>query len=576
MRFKVLLAAASLLTLTACATATPESKALRGTVSSGYSIFDVRSSYGQFLAGQAALRDGATKEAADYFGIAGVLGDDPGVIGERTFTALLLSGEVTRAAMVAPRGEDATEAVKRLGTLTRVVELLATGKGKDAQALLKAEPIGFPHRQATTLLGPWVAAAAGDAEGAVVQPVLQNDRLVQYFGQLGQARLYERARRYDEAETDYKALTGTSATAGLFTIDYGAFLERRKRHADAIALYDQALTTDPGDAALRKARARATAKGAPPAAPSLKQGAAQNLVACAATFAGERQSQFALAYLRLALRLDPDRDEAWMLVGDLLNQGDDHKGAIEAFNRVQTSSPQYQSAQGKLAWTYQESGDKARALEIAKASMAAAPGDRDAQIALADLLRANERWDESVAVLDKLVASEASRPDWRVLYLRGISLERAGRWVEAERDLGAALKLNPNEPELLNFLGYSWIDRNEKLPEALAMVQKAVDARPQSGAMLDSLGWAYYRLGDYKKAVEKLETAAELEPGDPDVNDHLGDAYWRAGRRTEARFQWQRVLSLEPTDKQKAAAEAKLKSGLAVASADTSSTIARN
>lgn len=576
MRFKVLLAAASLLTLSACATATPGSQVLRGPVSSGYSVFDMRSSYGQFLAGQAALRDGKTKEAADYFGIAGVLGDDPGVISERTFTALLLSGEVTRAAMVAPRGEDANEAVKRLGSLTRVVELLASGKGKEAQALLKAEQIGFPHRQATTLLGPWVAAAAGDAEGAIVQPVLQNDRLVQYFGQLGQARLYERARRYDEAETDYKALTGTAATGGLFTLDYGAFLERRKRQAEAVAFYDQALAANPDDAALRKARARAAAKGAPPAAPSIKQGAAQNLVACAATFAGERQAQFALAYLRLALRLDPERDEAWMLVGDLLNQGDDRKGAIEAFNHITPSSPQYQAAQGKLAWTYQESGDKARALEIARASMTAAPGDRDAQIALADLLRANERWDESVTVLDKLVAQEASRPDWRVLYLRGIALERAGRWTEAERDLGAALKLNPNEPELLNFLGYSWIDRNEKLPEALAMVQKAVDARPQSGAMLDSLGWAYFRLGDYKKAVEKLETAAELEPGDPDVNDHLGDAYWRAGRRIEAQFQWRRVLSLEPSDKQKASAEAKLKDGLGASGAAASSTIARN
>jgi tetratricopeptide (TPR) repeat protein len=576
MRFKVLLAAASLLTLSACATATPESKALRGTLSSGYSVFDMRSSYGQFLAGQAALRDGKTKEAADYFGIASVLGDDPGVISERTFTALLLSGEVTRAAMVAPHAEDTSEAVKRLGSLTRVVELLASGKGKEAQTLLKAEQIGFPHRQVTTLLGPWVAAAAGDAEGAIVQPVLQNDRLVQYFGQLGQARLYERARRYDEAETDYKALTGTAATGGLFALDYGAFLERRKRQADAVAFYDQALAANPDDAALRKARARAAAKGAPPAAPSIKQGAAQNLVACAATFAGERQSQFALAYLRLALRLDPERDEAWMLVGDLLNQGDDRKGAIEAFSHITPSSPQYQAAQGKLAWTYQESGDKARALEIARASMTAAPGDRDAQVALADLLRANERWDASVTVLDRLIAQESGRPDWRVLYLRGIALERAGRWTEAERDLNAALALNPNEPELLNFLGYSWIDRNEKLPEALAMVQKAVDARPQSGAMLDSLGWAYFRLGDYKKAVEKLETAAELEPGDPDVNDHLGDAYWRAGRRIEAQFQWRRVLSLEPSDKQKAAADAKLKDGLGASSAAASSTIARN
>jgi tetratricopeptide (TPR) repeat protein len=505
-----------------------------------------------------------------------VLGEDPGVIGERTFTALLLSGEVSRAAMVAPRDADTSEAVKRLGSLTRVVEALAVGKGKDAQLLLKAEPIGFPHRQAAALLGPWAAATAGDKEGAIVQPVLQNDRLVQYFGQLGQARLFERAKRYDEAETDYKALTASAQTAGLFVLDYGAFLERRKRHADAVALYDQALAANPDDAALGKARARAAAKGPAPAMVTLKQGAAQNLVACAATFMGDRQAQFALAYLRLALRLDPERDEAWILVGDLLNQAEQFPAAIEAFGHVPASSPQFATAQGKLAWTYQESGDKAKALEIARAALVAAPGDRDAQVALADLLRANERWNESVQVLDPLIAREAAKPDWRILYLRGIALERAGRWTEAERDLSSALKLNPEEPELLNFLGYSWIDRNERLPEALTMVQKAVDARPQSGAMLDSLGWAYYRLGDYKRAVEKLEAAVELEPGDPDVNGHLGDAYWRAGRKTEAQFQWRRVLTLEPDAKQKADAEAKLKDGLSANGPAVSSTVARN
>jgi len=563
-RFKVLLACVSVSALAACAQG-PGAVALRGPVA-GSPLFDTRSSYGQFLAGQAALRDGKSKEAATYFGTAAVLGDDPGVIGERSFSALLLAGEVSRAAAAAPSGPDVTEAVQRMGVLTRVVEALATNRGKDAQALLKANPLGFPHQQAAALLTPWVAAAAGDNDGAVVQPVLRTDKLVQYFGQQGQARLYERAKRYDEAETDYKALIGNAATASIFTLDYGAFLERRKRQDDAVALYDAALRTAPNDTGLLRARARAAAKGAPPPMPTLRQGAAEGLVACAATFAGERQSQFALAYLRLALRLDPGRDEAWVLVGDLLNQGEDPQGAIEAYGHVPPGSPHYASAQSKIAWAWNDLGDKAKALEVAR-SAAAAPGDRDAQLALADLLRAGGQWNESVAVLDKVIERESGAPDWRVLYLRAVSLEQAKRWPEAERDLRAALKINPDEPELLNFLGYSWIDRNEHLADALAMVQKAVAARPQSGAMLDSLGWAYYRLGDYKAAVEKLEGAVVLEPGDPDVNGHLGDAYWRVGRKTEAQFQWRRVLSLEPDDKQKAESEAKLKNGLATTGA---------
>lgn len=574
-RLKVLLACASVSILAACASA-PGQVSMRGPVGQSYSLFDTRTSYGQFLAGQAALRDGNSKEAATYFGTAAVLSEDPGVIAERSFTALLLSGEISRAAAVAPTEAGGTEAIRRLGVLTRAVEALALNKGKEAQALLKTDPPGFPHQQAVALLGPWIAAAAGDKEGATVQPVLRNDKLVQYFGQQGQARLLERAKRYDEAETDYKALTSNAATASIFTLDYGAFLERRKRHDDAIALYDTALRAAPSDTGLQRARARAAARGAPPPAPSLRQGAAEGLIACAATFAGERQNQFALAYLRLALRLDPARDEAWVLVGDLLNQSDDHHAAIDAYGHVASGSPHYASAQSKIAWAWNELGDKSKALDVARATVMAAPNDRDAAVALADLLRASSRWDEAVAVLDPILAREASSPDWRLLYLRAVALEQAGRWPEAEGDLRAALKVNPDEPELLNFLGYSWIDRNEHLAEGLAMVEKAVAARPQSGAMLDSLGWAHFRLGDYKAAVEKLEAAVELEPGDPDINGHLGDAYWKVGRTIEARFQWQRVLSLEPTDKQKVESEDKLKNGLGLSTPATKSTIAHN
>jgi len=153
-------------------------------------------------------------------------------------------------------------------------------------------------------------------------------------------------------------------------------------------------------------------------------------------------------------------------------------------------------------------------------------------------------------------------PDWRLLYARGVAYDRAGRWAEGEADLLAALKLQPDDPEVLNYLGYSWIDRGEHLDTALNMVQKAVSQAPQSARMVDSLGWAYFRMGDFKKAVVTLESAIELEAGDPDINNHLGDAYWRVGRRDEAVFQWRRVLTLDPEAKLKAEVEKKLVSGL--------------
>jgi Flp pilus assembly protein TadD len=165
-------------------------------------------------------------------------------------------------------------------------------------------------------------------------------------------------------------------------------------------------------------------------------------------------------------------------------------------------------------------------------------------------------------VLDGVIAQAGGAPDWRLLYMRGIALERSGQWAAAEKDLVAALAQQPNEPDLLNYLGYAWIDRGQRLAEAMDMVKRAVAANPRSGAMVDSLGWAYYRIGDFRNAVEKLEEAVLLSPADPEINNHLGDAYWRVGRQIEARFQWNRALSLDPPAEIKADAEAKLKAGL--------------
>ena len=235
---------------------------------------------------------------------------------------------------------------------------------------------------------------------------------------------------------------------------------------------------------------------------------------------------------------------------------------VYAYAHAKPGSSQYVIARDKLAWSYENDGDHATALKLARETLQGLPTSRDAAVTLADLLRSNDLYDESAAVLSRLIERPGVAPDWRLYFLRASAYEESGDWPKAEADLQTALKVRPDEPELLNFLGYAWIDRGEHLKEALGMVQKAVDANPQSGAMIDSLGWGYYRLGDYKTAVARLEEAVGLEPADPDVNNHLGDAYWRVGRRIEAQFQWRRVLTLDPGDKLRAQVEAKLASPL--------------
>ncbi|MFC3069689.1 tetratricopeptide repeat protein [Phenylobacterium soli] len=550
MRRRLLLTAAtSVVLIGGCASARPEPAAAADPA--------IASPYGRFLAGEAALNEGRSAEAARFFDQARSAGEGEALVAEKAFTAALLAGDIDRAAALAPTGDSASESAKRLGKLTVAVKALADGRGLDAYNMLSGDGIAFPHRSAAALLAPWAAAQAGDLDGSLVRPQVRGDRVVEYFGQLGQAQLYERARRYDEAETDYKAVLSGAARSETAVIAYGEFLERRGRRADAVALYDSILGQDPTSVALKAARERAAAGRPAPAQPTLREGAAQALLAPAAVMTTAKQSQFALAYLRLALKLDPARDEAWMMVGDLMSSAGDQAAARQAYSKPRPGSVQYPSAQAKLAWTYQNAGDKQTALKLART--AAASGSVEGRLTLADLLRADEQYAESAEVLSGLI-KEAKTPDWRLLYARGVAYERIGRWPEGEKDLKAALQAAPEEPELLNYLGYSWIDRGEHLKEAMDMVEKAVAANPRSGAMVDSLGWAYYRLGDYKKAVDKLEEAVELEAGDPEINNHLGDAYWKVGRKDEALFQWKRVLTLQPDSKIKGDAEAKIAS----------------
>jgi tetratricopeptide (TPR) repeat protein len=522
---------------------------------------DTGSLYGLFLAGRKALNDGHGQVAADYFAKAAQADPSAGFLRERAFTAALIAGDVHRAASLAPEPGQASLSVQRLGQLTRAVDALAEGRGHEAQAALGPEPLGPPHREAGLLLTPWVAAAAGDQKTALTLPDARGDLLITEVSTLDQAILFERFHRYDEAEAAFHKLTSGGDTSEASIIGYGGFLERRGRRADAKALYDTALKVDANNTSIRAARDRVVAGESAPAQPTLDQGAAQALLAPAAAYFAERQPELGLTYLRLVLRLDPTRDDAWIILGDTLVAAGDLDSARGAYDHIQPGSPQYVSARGRLILTYQGPDDAPKALAIAEETVKAAPNNDDALALLADCLRTSEKFDESAKVLDTLIAHQGDHAGWQLYYMRGVALAQADHWPQAEPDLKKALALKPDDPEVLNYLGFSWVDRGEHLLEAKAMIEKAAAARPDSGAIIDSLGWAYFKLGDYQNAVVQLERAVSLEAADPDINDHLGDAYYRVGRVIEARYQWQRVLTLSPGAPLRQQIEMKLKSG---------------
>jgi len=516
------------------------------------------SAYGLFLAGETARDQGHLSAAAAYLARAAAAAEGgPAYLKADAFTAALLAGDVRGAAELATTAPQS--AASQLGLLVRGVEAMAEGKDKAAYALLTDPALEYPPKAAAQLLAPYAAAGAHDAANALAEPAV-DDRVAQFVGEIDRAGLLERFGHAAEADAAYKAMMQSGDETGIVTRAYGAFLERRGRWADAGALYKARLAHSPDDETARAGLLRVGKRRAAPMG-TLRQVAADALLLPSAALVNAKQDALALEYLRLALRLDPGDDQAWLLVGELLSPAD-ITGAREAYASVAPGTASYVLARGKLAWSYQGAGDHDTALKVARATAAADPQSRAAQTNLADLLRANDEYRESAAVLTKLIDAPNAKPDWRLYYLRATAYEEIGDAEKTQADLTAALKLDPDQPELLNFQGYFWLERGQHTHEALAMIKRAVAAEPQSGEIIDSLGWAYYRLGDYKAAVEKLETAVTLDPGIPDVNDHLGDAYWRVGRKTEARFQWDRVLTLEPSAKLRASVERKLASPL--------------
>jgi Flp pilus assembly protein TadD len=527
------------------------------------------SNYGLFLAGEAALQAGRSEDAAQYFAraadaAADLPPDTQALIREKAFTAAVMAGDIEKAAVLAPAADpDSPASSQRLARLVRAVDALAQNRGKDADEILNAPGKGLGYNAGISLLKPWAAAAAGDAKRAVEPVAGPAAALTRVAAQYGQALLLERGRRYDEAEGVYKALNA-SQYAALYVIPYGEFLQRRGRVAEARTLYKDAVEHSPGSREFRRALARLAPgkRSSPPPVPTVRQGAAQALTAAAEMSLIEKRFIDGQIYLRLALRLDPQDNEAWVFLGDILAQTEDHDGARAAYGRVPASSPDWVDARERIIASYQAEDDLDTALKLAQDLAKAAPDDREAKVVMAELYRAAGRFPEAVTVLDQLIAASPEQADWAIYYERATALDRSGRWPEAEKDLQKALTLRPDQPDVLNYLGYSWVTRGERLQQAVTMLQKAYLAQPNSGEIADSLGWAYYNMGDFKQAVSRLEKAVSLEPVNPEINDHLGDAYWRAGRKTEAQYQWSRVLSLKPSPELKTAVERKLNTGL--------------
>lgn len=278
----------------------------------------------------------------------------------------------------------------------------------------------------------------------------------------------------------------------------------------------------------------------------------------------ELRAQVATAYAQTALYLNEDLEIARRFVGSTLAARARYDESNAVLSTLKKGSPGYLDVRMQMADNYMRMKRTDEAVDVLQELLKAKPEWTEAHAALGDMLRNDKKYAQAVNAYDSAIKFAPQGPGaWAIYYSRGIAHERNKKWDEAEKDFRKALELRPNDPNVLNYLGYSYLDRGEKLKEARDLIESAYKQRPNDGYIIDSFGWALYMNGEYELAVQNLEKAVESTPSDGTINEHLGDAYWKVGRRNEARFQWQRALSLDIEEPQRAGLSKKLESGLA-------------
>jgi tetratricopeptide (TPR) repeat protein len=529
---------------------------------------------GSFLAARHASVERDAAAAATHYRSA--LRGDPrnGELLSRAFLAVLANGEVEEAVRLAERvvQADKNDRIARLVLGVRAIKQKQYPAARQQLAQTLRAPVAD---LAGTLLSAWTQAnptefkAAIDSVDKLVGPDWYNIFKSLHAGMIldaaGQKRdagkRLERAYQFDKGQLrivqaygNYLARQGTKEGRDEALKVYHAFDELLPHHP---------LITD----AINELNA---GKRLPLLADSPQLGAAEVLYGLGSVLGRRGGEDLGLIYLQLALYLAPGHPMALLSLADFYEGVKKNELAVKVYERVPVSSPLYRSAQIQRAMGLDalERSDEAKLL--LDRLIAENPTDLEAITAQGNVLRGRKQFAECADVYTKGINAMGTpeRSQWTIFYFRGICNERSKQWPRAEADFKKALDLFPDQPLVLNYLGYSWVDQGVHLDDGMRMIQRAVEQRADDGYIVDSLGWAFYRISQYDEAVKHLEHAVELKPEDPTINDHLGDAYWKVGRILEARFQWSHARDLKPEPEDLAKIEDKLKGGLPEEAAD--------
>jgi Flp pilus assembly protein TadD len=526
---------------------------------------------GQYLSARYAFIQKDSKTAANLY--AGVLATDPenADLLQRTFFALVASGQTGKAVGIAERLIAKNPRDSAAG-IALALDKMRTGDYKGALKKLSRASRSRLNALVIPLVEAWSHVGAGNSDKALkALNALDRRKAYRLFKNYHAALINDLAGNVDAAEAAYQLSIAQRSGPTLRNVEiYGSFLERNGRAKEALPLYKDFLERDADNPLMLDSVTRVEKGGkASRQIDSAIQGTAEALHGVASVLVPQNGINQATTYLNLALFLKPEFPAAQSLLGGIYESQSRWTDANAMYASIKSTSAYGWNARIRMASNLDRQDKTDEAVRVLRKLAADFPTRLDALSTLGSILRARKRFDEAVGVYNEAI-SRLKKPralDWHFYYSRGVAYERRNIWNKAEPDFLKALELQPEQPTVLNYLGYSWVEKNMHLEKAQKMIERAVELRPRDGYIVDSLGWVLYRLGDFAGAVKKLERAVALRPEDPIINEHLGDALWRAGRRLEAEFQWRHALALKPDAKNAAALKLKIEKGLDAAPA---------
>jgi tetratricopeptide (TPR) repeat protein len=533
---------------------------------------DYRNAYRNYLVGRFAMTQGDVATASLRMGAAVSYDPANADLRQKAFLISILNGDIDQAADLGA-GSASTPTSQLMVHMIGAVRAIHEGRPAAAEHELDTVLKTDINERSSRMIKPYVLAMNGQWDKALAEPdtsaagTSDRDRLMGFLIKLDHARLNEIKGHPDAAEVQYKALYQPGAAAVIFGPDYANFLERQGRRDEAAAIWT-AISQQASDPSSQQALERIKAKAPPPPLPDLRQSVAQALFLSATLYFSGNDTEMALANVRLSLYLDPAPERARIFLGQIEEELKNNDAADAAWAAVAPESPYYSEATLRRIWGLRAQDRLPEALNLVDQVLARQPDALSFTIEKADILHAQDKDAEALAVLNARI-KRAGDADftWQARFLQAMVYDSLDQWPNAETAIKQAQGLAPDRPEVMNFLGYGWINRGLHVQEGMDLVRRALQLQPKSGAVIDSLGWGYYKLGNYDEALGFIEEAVQLDPSDAEVNDHLGDIYKAMGRNVEANYEWSRVLTLKATSRELAGVRQKIDANAALIAA---------